>query len=563
MKVRNLAMPAILNWAIILILFALSAVDCPAQTSQGNASVAEQWAVFETSFTSARTYENPSREVDVTVVFRHEDKEWRVPAFWAGESKWTVRFAAPEVGEYTYRVECSNRDNPGLNGKVQKLMVKTYTGDNPLIKHGFIGRSGNGRYFEHADGTPFLWLGDTWWKCLCKRMSWDGFRELTADRKAKGFNVVQIVCGPYPDENFFAPSLENEGGQPYLAKDMSVINPNYFDYADRRLRHLVDSGIVPAIVGAWGRGDCNSMEAFGAENLKRHWRYLVARYGAYPVFWILAGEIPDETKWGMGPWAQVAAYLREIDPYRHPVTCHTGQGRRGAPGDQVMIDFDMVGGSHDEKVAVDPKTVSILTSAYSKEPPMPVLVGETCYEGHMQQGFGDVQRRIFWQNLLSGAAGHTYGSAGVWHAGVEGDHGNWGAWDRQPYDWTTWKQGMNYPGSEQLGLAKRLLEKYPWWRFEPHPEWAPGCYAAGIQGEVRFIYLPRRNIYNWDGPEVVNLEPDLDWHAYYFDPATGRTFDQGIVKATAKDGDPTAKPVSFKRSVPSPQDWILVLERVK
>ena len=80
----------------------------------------------------------------------------------------------------------------------------------------------------------------------------------------------------------------------------------------------------------------------------------------------------------------------------------------------------------------------------------------------MQQGFGDVQRHIFWRNMLSGAAGHTYGAAGIWHAGVEGDHGNWGAWDRQPYDWTTWKEGMNYPGSTQLGLGKKLLEKYPW-----------------------------------------------------------------------------------------------------
>ena len=45
------------------------------------------------------------------------------------------------------------------------------------------------------------------------------------------------------------------------------------------------------------------------------------------------------------------------------------------------------------------------------------------------------------------------------------------------------------PGSAQLGLAKRLLERYEWWRFEPHPEWAEphwtkenysAPYAAGI-----------------------------------------------------------------------------------
>ena len=121
---------------------------------------------------------------------------------------------------------------------------------------------------------------------------------------------------------------------------------------------------------------------------------------------------------------------------------------------------------------------------------------------------------------------------------------------------------MNYPGSKQLGLGKQLLEKYQWHKFEPHPEWAPGCFAAGIPGEVRFIYLPRRNIYNWKGPEIKNLEPDVDWHVYYFDPATGRRFDQGVIKATAKKSDMAAKPVSIMKNVPSPQDWVLVLEKV-
>jgi hypothetical protein len=544
------------NKAALLIL----GLGMLARASAQGATV-EQWTVFGTSYESAKAYPNAFTEVEVDVVFQQGQKQWKAPAFWAGDKKWTVRFAPPVQGKYTYRVECTDKANTGLNGKEQTLSVTAYKGENRLLKHGFVQAVPGKTHFEHADGTPFFWLGDTWWKNLCKRMTWDGFQELTADRKAKGFSVVQIVCGPYPDENFFAPSLENEGGQPYLAEDMSVVNPKYFDFADRRLKHLADNGIVPAIVGAWGRGDCNSMEKFGAANLKRHWRYLIARYGAYPVIWILAGEIPEETKAGKGPWAEVATYLRSIDPYRHPLTCHTGQGRKLAQGDVPVIDFDMVGGNHDEPIAVAPETVAIVSSACATKPPMPVLVGETCYEGHMQQGFGDVQRRMFWQSILSGAAGHTYGAAGVWHAGVDGDHGNWGAWDRQPYDWTTWKHGMNYPGSTQLGLGRKLLEKYPWQRFEPHPEWAPGCFAAGIPGEVRFIYLPRRNIYNWDGPEVKDLEPDVDWHVYYFDPASGRVFDQGVIKATAKTGDKGARPVAFKKNVPSPQDWVLVLEK--
>ena len=530
---------------------------------------AEQWMVFETSFTSARKYENPFVEVEVDVVFKQGEEQWKVPAFWAGDKKWTVRFAPPTQGKYTYRVECTDRANPDLNGKEQTLSVIAYKGDNPFFKHGPPGVGKGGRHFAHADGTPFLWLGDTWWKNLCMRMTWEGFQELTADRKAKGFNVVQIVCGPYPDEGFLEPRMANEGGLPYESMKFERVNPKYFNYADRRLKHLVDAGIAPAIVGAWGRGDCNSMEAIGAAGLKRHWRYLVARYSAYPVFWILAGEIPEETKWGQGPWAEVATYLRSIDPHHRPLTCHTSQGRRGAPGDSHVIDFDMVGGNHDERIAVEPKTVAIVSSAYSKEPPMPVLVGETCYEGHMQQGFGDVQRRMFWGSILSGAAGHTYGAAGIWHASVEGDPGCASAafGGTKVYDWTTWKEGMHYPGATQLGIGKKLLEQYPWSRFEPHPEWTEAnCIAAGIPGEVRFIYQPRRNIYNWEGTVVKQLEPGVTYHVFYFDPATGRRFDQGTVMYAGSTPPPfegQSTDEYHAPDLPSPQDWVLVLERLK
>ena len=48
----------------------------------------------------------------------------------------------------------------------------------------------------------------------------------------------------------------------------------------------------------------------GVEGYKRHWRHLVARYGALPVVWIVGGEAKDS----QGPWSQVANYLHAVDP---------------------------------------------------------------------------------------------------------------------------------------------------------------------------------------------------------------------------------------------------------
>jgi hypothetical protein len=505
-----------------------------------SANGAEQWAVFETSFTSAKKYENPFVDVEVDVVFRSGDQQWLVPAFWAGDDNWTVRFAPPVQGDYTFQVQCSDPANKGLNGNEQSLRVTAYTGDNPLVKHGFLRVSADQRHFEHADGTPFLWLGDTWWKGLCKRMTLEGFQELTADRKAKGFSVIQIVCGPYPDEGVFEASWENEGGKPYLNREFTEVNPAYFEYADRRLKHLVESGLVPAIVGGWGRGDCDGMKMAGVAGIKRHWRNLIARYGAYPTIWIVGGES------GGPEWTEVARYVQQTDPYHRPSTMHPFDSGRTQVTDETVINFDMLQTGHGDWEAAR-GAISKLIAAYDRKPVMPAMIGEYSYEGHMQTGFQDQQRYVFWASMLSGSAGLTYGAAGIWHASVEGDPGI-----ANVYDWTTWKEGMNYPGSTQLGLGKKLLEQYPWARFEPHPEWAPGCYAAGIPGEVVFVYLPRRGIYDWSGITVTGLTPETPYSAFFFDPATGRRFDQGIMTTTSGSWNTP--------NVPSPQDWVLVMQ---
>jgi len=514
--------------------------------------------VTEISLVSSKTYENPFMEVELdAVVTRPDGKQLRVPAFWAGGNEWKFRYASELTGTHSWKTECKDTLNLSLHDISGTINIIPSTSDNPLYKHGPLRVSENKRHFEHADGTPFFWLADTWWKNLCKRMTWEGFKELAADRRKKGFNAIQIVCGPYPDEGFLEESMANEGGLPYESVKFEKVNPQYFDYADRRIQYLIESGLAPVIVGSWGRGDCNSMQAIGLEGLKRHWRYLVARYGAYPIFWILAGEVPDQTKWNEGPWAPLAKHAKELDPFQRPLTFHSAHGRRGAKEDTTVMDFDMVCGNHDQNAAIQPQTVAIVSSAYSKEPLMPVLVGETCYEGHMQQGFADTQRRIFWQSILNGAAGHTYGAAGIWHASVEGNPGCASAafgGRKKVYDWTTWKEGMKYPGATELGIAKKLLEQYPWQSFEPHPEWtAPGCYAAGIPSKVRFIYHPRGRIYDWTGTVVKELEPGVSYSAFYFDPVTGRQFDQGIIKSDTGE---------FKMpELPSPQDWVLVLQQ--
>ena len=430
--------------------------------------------MFEWTFESRKSYADPFNDVDVDVVFSKGGESWRVPTFWRGGSKWTVRFAPPVPGEYSYHLESTDPGNPDLNGHEGRVTITAYSGPNALLKHGMLRVNANKRYFEHADGTPFYWLGDTWWSGMSTRLSWEGFQKLTADRKAKGFTVVQIVAGLVPGEEQAPsdPGYCNEGGCVW-DQGFKQINPKFFDYADRRVQYLVDAGIVPAIVGAWSE----KIGEMGVAKLEKHWRYIIARYGAYPVFWILGGEVfdpPEEVAKkaqmkpakDLGGWTEIGRYVRATDPYHHPLTVH-----EVSPDDlplqvESITDFHLFQPSHFgwASIAVE---VAQLSAHYARTAvTKPLVVGEIGYERLGEIHLEDFQRMAFWLGMLNGAAGFSYGANGVWESYTADK-----PFQRWKWSLLTWEEGMNLPGSYQDGLNSKLLRQYEWWRFVPHQEW--------------------------------------------------------------------------------------------
>ena len=136
------------------------------------------WTTFEASIETSKAYARPFCDVEVDVLFEQGAKRWKVPAFWSGGRTWKVRFAPPESGEYRYTFTSSDASNTEFAAPPRTFVATPATGDNPLLRHGFLRIAANARHFEHADGTAFLWLGDTWWKGLCKRLDAAGFAQL-------------------------------------------------------------------------------------------------------------------------------------------------------------------------------------------------------------------------------------------------------------------------------------------------------------------------------------------------------------------------------------------------
>jgi len=469
-----------------------------------------------------------------------------------------------------YRTSCSDAQNKGLHEAAGHVKIVRYEGDNPLLAHGAIRVAEDRRHFEHVDGTPFLWIGDTVWMGLCQRLHWpEEFKALLADRRGKGFNVIQIVAGLYPDMAAFDRRGANEAGFPW-EQDYSTIRPAYFKKADERLMAMVESGMVPCVVGAWGY----HMSWMGAEKLKQHWRYLIARYGALPVVWCVAGEVnlpyylvkgfPFDDRAQVKAWTPVAAYVQQIDPFDRMVSVHpTSRGRfsaRGAIDDVGLLDFDMLQTGHGDVDSLGP-TVRAARDTYSAEPMMPFINSEVCYEGILNRCDASVQRLMTWVCLMSGAAGHTYGANGIWQInrrdepyGKSPHGGNWGT--------RAWDEAMRLPGSSQVGLAGSILRQYPWFEFEPHPEWAAygateakrnpywAPYAAGTDdGRIRMVYLPTA-----ERVTLHQLDPSKTYTATWFDPISGQRTPAGKAGSDAKGSWSSGGPPK------SNQDWVLVLE---
>jgi hypothetical protein len=533
-----------------------------AAAAKGNRRATEN-EVIELSLQSARRRSDPYNEIELDVICEGpQGTESRSPGFWRGGDTWAFRFSGNTPGEYTLRTECSDPADSGLHGRTLRIRVEPYRGTNPLLLHGRIRTTAGRHHLEHSDGTPFLWIGDTWWMGLTTRLDWPrGFQHLTRDRVEKGFNVVQIIAGPYPDMDAWDERGTNEGGHPFVP-GFARVNTRFFDHADRKITHLVRSGLIPCIVGMWGY----YLPQIGIEKAKRYWRYLVARYGAYPVAWCICGEgkmayylsqtREQDSAMQKSGWTEVMRYVRAIDGYHNPISIHPTQFGREQVDDPALMDFEMLQTGHGDIDSV-PNVIASVRKSVAAEPRMPVVNSEVNYEGIMGRSWQNVIRLCFYHSLFNGATGFTYGANGIWQLNTRekpygpSPHGR--SWGNTP-----WDEAMHLPGAAQVGLGGRFWSRFPWWEFEHRPDWIDeskrendpyGPIAVGIPGRVRLIYSP----HCWNPPVIRALEPGASYQASYFDPVAGQEIPLGAIQ-----GDPQGQ-----WSPPFPpevHDWVLCLQ---
>ena len=141
-----------------------------------------------------------------------------IAGFWDGADRWTLCFSPPSAGKWEYR---TSSEDPALNGITGTLEVMGWTAEektaNPT-RRGFLKVNDQGprkgRYFIHADGTPFLWIGDTWWNRTKSDLTFDSFRRvvISGRRILPNHRQAPIPC-PWTSVSIPIPSSTRVPGQ--------------------------------------------------------------------------------------------------------------------------------------------------------------------------------------------------------------------------------------------------------------------------------------------------------------------------------------------------------------
>ena len=429
------------------------------------------------------------------------------PLFWDGGSSFKSRAVLTEPGRWSIEASATHSGNPvSITPAVGDVECAPYEGSNPLYKHGHPRHRPGTSHLEYADGTPFLWIGDTAWNgpMVATDEDWDHY---AATRQSQGVTVSQFVTSSWralPDAGPHGPALVLDGNS------LMGINPGFFEILDARLDALVDHGIAGVPVLLWAiettevdPGDVVMIEdstidpdTVPAQPVIEHnpgqflseddavvlARYLVARWHAHPVVFILNGD-GDYAGEKAERWHRIGREVFGTDGNagRPPVAVHPGGIQWVGPefADEPWVDIIGYQSGHGGGILSwrwlqdGPLTKEAHTNSHQA-----IINLEACYEDHnrMYVMIGvpagwvgrftarDTRRALYASFLVSAPAGATYGAHGVW------------AWDeggkRPKGHYTTgvtksWREALQFPGAEGLLHLRTHLQSMPWWDLRP------------------------------------------------------------------------------------------------
>jgi Protein of unknown function (DUF4038)/Domain of unknown function (DUF5060)/Putative collagen-binding domain of a collagenase len=529
-------------------------------------AIVPRWGRFERPFASAKTYENPFQEVALRVTFTSPDGGAQtVDGFWDGGATWRARFAPDQPGDWTYRTWCSDGENADLHGQSGAFICGAPAAGTRFDRHGPVRVAASRRHLEHADETPFLWLADTGWNGPLRSSSgeWDDYLR---ERVRQGFTAVQWVTTHW----LASPSGDRDGRSAFSGHERIAVNPDFYQRLDARMGALNSAGLLAAPVllwaAEWSDPAVNSQNpgyTLPEEQAIRLARYMVARWGAHQVVWVLNGD-GDYRGPKAERWRRIGQAVFGDRPHA-PVVLHPNGMNIPAAEFRDETWLDIVGyqsGHGDDGATLRWLCDGPPAHEWKLDPPRPLINLEPPYENHL--GYQSrrphspfsVRRALYWSLLVAPTAGVTYGGHGVW---------GWDDGTRPPEAHPNtgiplpWREALRMPAAEQIAHIAALFDTIDWWRLRPAPELLtsqPGAAqperwvaASGTpEADLALIYVPEDREVEL---HTAGLHPNLA--ARWFNPRSGE-----YVAAI-----PAASGALRRYATPADGDWVLVLQAAK
>lgn len=424
--------------------------------------------------------------------------------------------------------------------------------------------SPDGRFLVHADGTPFVWLGDTAWGLFEKAVLEPTEAQPAVDlyfktRAAQGFTVVQAAL-------IFEGWKRIDGLTPF-EDDRRTPRPAYWDVVGKIIDRAAAYGIRIAALPTW-MVDVPHEHPLVEEPAVAYGygRHLGGRFRAN-VIWVLGGDPYKKATDVDTPerLAMTRAIAEGIADGVNGVDRHDGE----ADWTSTLMTFHPKGGNHSssERLHGEPwldfNMIQTTTSRdfanyrtverdYAKTPVKPTFDSEVAYEASHSLGGStkepplprispwEVRRAAYW-NIFAGGFGHTYGHRSYIRWTLKGEKLRFGAE-------TPWAEALEAPGALQMGHLKRLLRSRPFLSRVPDQGLIDGEAGAGrehrraTRGEgYAMVYLPA-------GGRVRVKQSFAAARAWWFDPRDG----------SAREAAGTAE---FEApSSGEGHDWVLVVD---
>ncbi len=402
--------------------------------------------------------------------------------------------------------------------------------------------SANKHYLVDQNNTPFFIQGDAGWYVI-QRLNALQTDTYLSNRWAQGFNsiMLDLQSHQYGSGSGVYPCADAYGNLPFTNviagpyTNFLSVNPSYYTNADYVIQRAAQYGInvflFPLYAGYQGQsqGWYADMVGNGTNRIYQFGQFIGQRYKSYPnIIWVLGGDyaMPDKSL----DDALAAGILSQDTT--HLITAHAG--RNVSALDYYTSPWDVLNSTYTGTI-----TYQKALADYQRSPVAATFLIESYYEG-ATTALGC--RQEAWGAILSGCAGHIYGSSSLWQFN------------------TGWETLLWSPGATTITNIIKLMNTIPWYNCVPDANHTVVTGGYGTWGNVNYVTAMREA----SGTIVVayipqgTMTPTVDLtqlsgvaaNASWYNPRTGATTAAGTYNTT---GSQTFTP-------PDANDWVLLLQ---